>query len=102
MTVDAEGRIDYINHSAEVLLGQQVNQVLGKTLAEVASLVDENDRRDLGDRAQQALHSAGRASAARRAVLLPANGSNERFVEISVTPLQLDATDSSGLVLVLH
>jgi diguanylate cyclase (GGDEF)-like protein/PAS domain S-box-containing protein len=102
ITVDAEGRIDYINHSAEVLLGQQVNQVLGKTFAEVASLLDENDRRELGDPVQKALNSAGRVSTARRAVLVPANGSNERFVEISVTPLQLDGKDSFGLVLVLH
>jgi diguanylate cyclase (GGDEF)-like protein/PAS domain S-box-containing protein len=102
MTVDSEGRIDYINHSAELLLGQQVNQVLGKTFAEVASLVDENDRRPLGDPVQKALGSAGRVTAARRAVLVPANGSGERFVEISVTPLQLDGKDSFGLVLVLH
>jgi diguanylate cyclase (GGDEF)-like protein/PAS domain S-box-containing protein len=102
ITVDAEGRIDYINHSAELLLGQQVNQVLGKTFAEVASLVDENDRRQLGDPVQKALSSAGRVSATRRAVLLPANGGNERYVEISVTPLQLEGKDSSGLVLVLH
>jgi diguanylate cyclase (GGDEF)-like protein/PAS domain S-box-containing protein len=102
MTVDAEGRIDYINHSAELLLGQQVNQVLGKTFAEVATLVDENDRRQLGDPVQKALSSSGRVSAARRAVLVPASGSGERFVEISVTPLQLDGKDSFGLVLVLH
>ena len=101
MTVDAEGRIDYINHSAEVLLGQPVNQVLGKAFADVASLVDENDRRQLGDPVQKAL-SGGRVSVARRAVLVPANGGNERFVEISVTPLQLDGKDSAGLVLVLH
>ena len=102
MTVDAEGHIDYINHSAELLLGQQVNQVLGKTFAEVASLVDENDRRPLGDPVQRALSSGGRVPAARRAVLVPANGTSERFVEITVTPLQLDGKDSSGLVLVLH
>ncbi len=102
MTVDAEGRIDYINHSAELLLGQQVNQVLGKTFADVASLVDENDRRPLGDPVQKALSSGARVSAARRAVLVPANGSAERFVEVSVTPLQLEGKDSSGLVLVLH
>jgi diguanylate cyclase (GGDEF)-like protein/PAS domain S-box-containing protein len=101
ITVDAEGRIDYINHSAELLLGQQVNQVLGKTFSDVASLVDENDRRQLGDPVQKAL-SGGRVSVARRAVLVPANGGNERFVEISVTPLQLDGKDSAGLVLVLH
>ncbi len=102
ITVDAEGRIDYINHSAETLLGQQANQVLGKTFAEVASLVDENDRRQLGDPVQKALGGGARVSAARRAVLVPASGGAERFVEISVTPLRPDAKDSSGLVLVLH
>jgi diguanylate cyclase (GGDEF)-like protein/PAS domain S-box-containing protein len=102
ITVDEEGRIDYINHSAELLLGQQVNQVLGRAFADVASLVDENDRRKLDDPVQKALGSAGRVTAARRAVLVPANGANERYVEISVTPLQLEGKDSSGLVLVLH
>ena len=102
MTVDKEGRIDYINHSAELLLGQQVNQVLGKTFADVASLVDESDRRQLDDPVQKAMSGAGRVSTARRAVLVPANGSSERYIEISVTPLQTDGKDSSGLVLVLH
>jgi diguanylate cyclase (GGDEF)-like protein/PAS domain S-box-containing protein len=102
ITVDQDGRIDYINHSAELLLGQPVNQVLGKLFVEVASLVDENDRRDLGDPVQKALSGGGRVSPSRRAVLIPSSGSMERFVEISVTPLQLDGKDSSGLVLVLH
>ena len=102
ITVDAEGRIDYINHSAELLLSQQVNQVLGRTFADVASLVDENDRRKLDDPVQKGLGSTGRGAAARRAVLVPANGGNERYVEISVTPLQLEGKDPSGLVLVLH
>jgi diguanylate cyclase (GGDEF)-like protein/PAS domain S-box-containing protein len=102
ITVDADGRIDYINHSAELLLGQQVGQVLGKTFPEVASLVDENDRRSLGDPVHKALTTGGRVTAGRRAVLVPANGSAERFVEISVTPLKFDGKEISGLVLVLH
>ena len=102
ITVDQDGRIDYINHSAEILLGQQVDQVLGKTFADVASLVDENDRHALGDPVQKSLTSGGRVSLSKRAVLVPANGSTERFIEISVTPLQLEGKDSSGLVLVLH
>lgn len=102
ITVDAEGRIDYINHSAEVLLGQQAGQVLGKTFPEVASLVDENDRRPLGDPVQKALTTDGRATAARRAVLVPANAGSERFVEISITPLRADEKEVTGLVLVLH
>jgi diguanylate cyclase (GGDEF)-like protein/PAS domain S-box-containing protein len=102
ITVDADGHIDYINHSAEVLLGQQVNQVLGKSFADVASLVDENDRHPLGDPVLKAMSSGGRITAGRRAVLVPSNGSAERFVEIGVTPLQLDGRETSGLVLVLH
>ena len=38
ITVDADGRIDYINHAAEVLLGQTSDQVVGKTFPDVASL----------------------------------------------------------------
>jgi diguanylate cyclase (GGDEF)-like protein/PAS domain S-box-containing protein len=100
ITVNADGRIDYMNHAAEALLGQPVDQVLGKSFAEVASLVDENDRRPLGDPVQKALTS-DRAAAARRAVLLPVNGTAERFVEISITPLKVDK-EIAGLVLVLH
>ena len=100
ITVNADGRIDYMNHAAEALLGQPVDQVLGKAFAEVASLVDENDRRPLGDPVQKALTS-DRAAAARRAVLLPVNGTAERFVEISITPLKVDK-EIAGLVLVLH
>jgi len=101
ITVDAEGHIDYINHSAEALLGQQVIQVLGKTFPEVASLVDENDRRSLGDPVHKALTTTGQLIAGRRALLVPVNGA-ERFVEISVTPLRFDGKEISGLVLVLH
>ena len=55
ITVDAEGRIDYINHAAETLLGQSFDQVVGKSFADVASLVDETDRRSLGDPVRKAL-----------------------------------------------
>jgi diguanylate cyclase (GGDEF)-like protein/PAS domain S-box-containing protein len=102
ITVDQDGRIDYVNHAAELLLGQPVDQILGKAFADVASMVDENDRRALGDPVQKALTSGGRVAPSRRAVLVPASGSMERFVEISVTPLQLEGKDASGLVLVLH
>jgi diguanylate cyclase (GGDEF)-like protein/PAS domain S-box-containing protein len=102
ITVDAQARIDYVNHAAELLLGQQTNQVLGKTFAEVAALVDESDRHALGDPVHKALSSGGRVTVGRRAVLVPASGSTERFVEISVTPMQPEGKEPSGLVLVLH
>ena len=102
ITVDAEGRIDYINHSAEVLLGQGFDQVIGKSFADVASLVDEADRRTLGDPVRKALTTGGRVTVGKRAVLVPANGSMERSVEISVTPLKSEAKETLGLVLVMH
>jgi diguanylate cyclase (GGDEF)-like protein/PAS domain S-box-containing protein len=102
ITVDAEGRIDYINHSAEILLSQRFDQVMGKSFSEVAALVDETDRRSLGDPVRKALTSGGRVTMGRRAVLVPANAGAERSVEISVTPLRFDGKDIVGLVLVLH
>jgi len=103
ITVDAEGRIDYINHAAAALLGQTSEQVLGKTFPDVASLVDESDRRSLGDPVRKALATGGRVTMGKRAVLVPVNGSLERSVEISVTPLKSNGNDFIlGLVLVMH
>ncbi len=102
ITVDAEGRIDYINHAAETLLGQSFDQVVGKFFADVASLVDESDRRSLGDPVRKGLSTGGPVTMGRRAVLVPANAAMERSVEISVTPLKSDAKETLGLVLVMH
>lgn len=108
ITVDADARIDYINHSAELLLGATAAQVLGKSFSEVASLVDENDRRSLGDLVHKALTMSGRATTARRAILIPGGAASagaahgERFVEISVTPVRSESQEVSGWVLVLH
>ena len=108
ITVDADARIDYINHSAELLLGQTAAQVVGKSFPEVASLVDENDRRSLADLVHKALTINGRVTTARRAILIPGGAASagaahaERFVEISVTPLRSEGKEVAGWVLVLH
>ena len=102
ITVDAEGRIDYVNGSAEILLSQRADEVIGKSFADVASLVDESDRRSLGDPVRMALTAGGRVSMGRRAVLVPVGGGVERSVELSVSPLISDARAALGLVLVLH
>jgi len=102
ITVDAEGRIDYINHAAETLLSQRFDQVMGKAFSEVATLVDETDRRSLGDPVRKALATGGRVTMGRRAMLVPAGAGPERSVEISVTPLRFDGKEILGLVLVLH
>ena len=102
VTVDAEGRIDYVNTSAEALLGQSFDQIVGKPFSEVASLVDETDRRPLGDPVRKALATGGRVTMGKRAVLVPTSKSPERSVEISVTPLKSDGKETLGLVVVMH
>jgi diguanylate cyclase (GGDEF)-like protein/PAS domain S-box-containing protein len=102
ITIDAEGRIDYLNTSAETLLGQTFDQIVGKSFGEVASLVDESDRRSLGDPVRKALTTGGRVTIGKRAVLVPANSSPERSVEISVSPLKSDTNETLGLVVVMH
>jgi diguanylate cyclase (GGDEF)-like protein/PAS domain S-box-containing protein len=102
ITVDTEGRIDYVNHAAETLLNQSFEQVVGKAFADVASLVDESDRRSLGDPVRMALTAGGRVTMGRRAVLVPVTGAAERSVELNVTPLTSADNEALGLVLVLH
>ena len=102
ITVDTEGRIDYVNQAAATLLGQTFDQVMGKLFGDVATLVDETDRHLLGDPVRKALITGGRVSLSRRAVLVPANGSPERSVEISVTPLRFDDKETLGVVVVMH
>ena len=102
LTVNADGRIDYLNNAAELLLGQGFDQVVGKTFSDVATLIDEADRRSLGDPVRKALATGGRVSMGRRAVLVPAGGGAEHSVEISVSPLRSDGEQAAGVVLVLH
>ncbi len=102
ITIDVDARIDYINQSAALMLGQRLEQVAGKTFAEVAALVDETDRRALGDPVRKAFTSGSRVSAGKRAVLVPVGGAAERSVEISVSPLRQENGEIEGVVMVLH
>jgi PAS domain S-box-containing protein len=102
ITVEANGRIDYLNPSAATLLGASVDQVIGRTFAEVASLVDEADLTPLGDPLHLASTAGTRVTLRPRAMLVPANGGAGRCVELGVTPLGLKDAAAQGWVLVLH
>jgi diguanylate cyclase (GGDEF)-like protein/PAS domain S-box-containing protein len=102
ITVDRDGRIDYINQSAAALLGQTFEEVVGKAFPEVAGLVDEADRRSLGDLVRKVFATMSRVSAGKRAVLVPTHGGAERSVEISLSPLRADDESIDGVVIVLH
>jgi PAS domain S-box-containing protein len=101
ITLQADGRIDYLNHAAAQLLGQNP-QVLGKHFFEVASLLGEGDRRPLGDPVRLASTAGKRGTPGGRAVLVPANGAAEHSVEVAVTSLGPAGGVEMGWVVVLH
>ncbi len=102
ITVEADGRIDYINHAAVAMLGQSAVALHGKLFADAAGLIDEVDRRPLTDPVRKALTTGTKVTINRRAVLVPSNGSAERSVEINVSPLRADDGSAIGAVIVLH
>jgi diguanylate cyclase (GGDEF)-like protein/PAS domain S-box-containing protein len=102
ITIAADGRIDYVNHAAIALLGQSAADLNGKVFGEAARLIDELDRRPIADPVRKALTTGVRVTISRRAVLVPASGSSERSVEISVSPLRADDGAAVGAVIVLH
>jgi PAS domain S-box-containing protein len=78
ITTDALGQIDYMNAAAEKLAGTNVDQALGKPFSEIVKLIDEGDKRDLGDPVSRVLGMGKRVSMGRRALLLPVDGNGWR------------------------
>ncbi|MDE2304996.1 MAG: EAL domain-containing protein [Gammaproteobacteria bacterium] len=102
ITVDAAGRIDYANHAATQLFGLRFDQLVGRGFAEVATLVDESDRRSLGDPVRKAFTSGTRVTMGKRAMLITTGGGGEHSVEISVSPLRPGGGPAVGAVIVMH
>ena len=102
MTTDVNGRIDYINHAAEQLTGVTAVDALGKTITDIVSLVDEGDRRSLGDPVRLCLTTQSKVTVGRRGVMLARGGNAERSVELTVTPLKGPKGDIVGTVVVLR
>lgn len=88
VTTDLMGRIDYLNHAAEQLLGTTANDALGRMFTDIATLVDESDRRSLGDPVRQCLTTQARVTVGRRAMMISRMGSDERSVELTASPLK--------------
>ena len=102
ITTDVSGRIDYVNQAAELLTGVTALEALGKTITEIISLVDEGDRRSLGDPVRHCLATQARVTVGRRGLMISRGGSHERSVELTVTPLKGHKGDLIGTVVVLR
>jgi diguanylate cyclase (GGDEF)-like protein/PAS domain S-box-containing protein len=102
LTTDVEGRITFMNLASEQLTGTHASDALGKTLPEIISLVDESERRTLGDPVRQCLVTGARVSLGRRGLLVAANGNGERSIELTVSPLRDHEGDLTGTVVALR
>ena len=102
ITTDNDGRIDYMNQAAETLIGTNRDDASGHRLGELFKLVDDADRRPLGDPVDRCLAMRRRVNMGRRAVLVTIDGELEHSVELTASPVRGPSNSISGTVVVFH
>jgi diguanylate cyclase (GGDEF)-like protein/PAS domain S-box-containing protein len=102
ITTDNQGRIDYMNRAAESMTGANRDNAAGHKLGELFSLIDEADRRPLGDPVERCLSMRRRVNMGRRALLVSGDGEHEHSVEITASPVRGPGNSISGTVVVFH
>lgn len=102
ITTDNQGRIDYMNRAAESMLSTNRDDATGHKVGELFSLIDEADRRSLGDPVERCLSIRRRVNMGRRALLVSHDGQTECSVEISASPIKGPADAITGTVVVFH
>ncbi|MCH9695005.1 MAG: EAL domain-containing protein [Gammaproteobacteria bacterium] len=102
ITTDNDGRIDYMNLAAENLIGANRDDAAGHRVGELFTLVDDADRRPLGDPVERCLAMRRRVNMGRRAVMVSVDGEHEHSVEITASPVRGPGDSISGTVVVFH
>ena len=102
ITTDNDGRIDYMNLAAETIVGITRDDAAGHKVGELFTLVDDADRRPLGDPVERCLAMRRRVNMGRRAVMVSVNGETEHSVEITASPVRGPGNSISGTVVVFH
>ncbi len=102
ITTDNEGRIDYMNRAAEGMTGADRESATGLRISDVFSLIDEGDRRSLGDPVERCLAMRRRVNMGRRALLVSRDGEHEHSIEITASPIKGPGNSISGTVVVFH
>jgi diguanylate cyclase (GGDEF)-like protein/PAS domain S-box-containing protein len=102
ITADPEGLIDYMNSAAEKLTGVLRENAIGRRMPEVVKLIDETDRRDLGDPIQRCLTDRRRVNMGRRAMMLSTGGGKELSIELTASPIKGPGDVIAGAVVIMH
>ncbi len=102
ITTDTAGVIDYLNAAAEQLTGVPREQAVGKRMVDFMTLVDETDRKDLGDPVARCLAERRRIGLGRRALMITASGERELSVELTASPIIGPGETVAGAVVIMH
>ena len=102
ITTDNDGKIDYMNRAAETSIGTNRDDATGHRIGELFTLVDDADRRPLGDPVERCLAMRRRVNMGRRAVMVTADNEHEHSVEITASPIRGPGNSISGTVVVFH
>ena len=102
ITTDNDGRLDYMNLAAESIIGTNRDDAVGHRIGELFTLVDDADRRPLGDPVERCIAMRRRVNMGRRAVMVSAAGEQEHSVEITASPIRGPGSSISGTVVVFH
>jgi diguanylate cyclase (GGDEF)-like protein/PAS domain S-box-containing protein len=102
ITTDNDGHVDYMNLAAETLVGTSRDDAAGHKIGELFVLVDDLDRRPLGDPVERCLAMRRRVNMGRRAVMVTQDGELEHSVELSASPIRGPGESMSGTVVVFH
>jgi len=102
ITSDTQGAIEYLNSAAEKLIGIDRRSVLGKRLGDIVNLVDEGDRRDLGDPIMRCLSDRRRVSMGSRALMVSHDGDAELSIELTASPIKSPDGSIAGVVVIMH
>src|SRR5690606_17884526 len=102
VTTDTAGVIDYLNSAAEELTGVPREQAMGRRLGDLMKLVDEADRRDLGDPVARCLAEQRRVGLGRRALMVSGDGRRELSIELTASPILGPDDTLTGAVVIMH
>lgn len=101
ITTDGEGRVEYLNHVAEVLAGWGRAAAAGKPLGELFHLVNEASGEPAPDPVAECLRTGGAVALANHTVLVRRDG--RRFaIEDSAAPIRDRRGRVVGVVMVFH
>jgi diguanylate cyclase (GGDEF)-like protein/PAS domain S-box-containing protein len=102
ITTDMHGKVDYMNPAAARLLGISVEEAKGKLIEQLATVLDDVDRKLLADPVKQSLAAGATITLGRRALVIVHPSGTERLVDVSAAAIRPAGEEAVGAVVLLH